>query len=57
MFSTQIVKFGEIRDFECANSIWNKILEKEWNWEELDKEFREVHNSVLTDFRKVTTKE
>ena len=57
MFSTQIVNFGEIRDFQCANWIWNKIKEKEWNWEDLDKEFREVHNSTLTDFRKVTTKE
>ena len=57
MFSTQIVNFGEIRDFQCANWIWNKINEKEWNWEELDSEFRLVHNSTLTDFRKVTTKE
>jgi len=57
MFSTQIVNFGEIRDFQCANWVWNKIKEKEWNWEDLDKEFREVHNSVLTDFRKVTPKE
>lgn len=57
MFSTQIVNFGEIRDFQCANWIWNKISEKEWTWEELDSEFRLVHNSVLTDFRKVTTRE
>ena len=57
MFSTQIVNFGQIRDFQCANWVWSKICEKEWNWEDLDKEFREVHNSVLTDFRKVTTKE
>jgi predicted nucleotidyltransferase len=57
MFSTQIVNFGEIRDFQCANWVWNKIKEKEWNWEDLDKEFRELHNSTLTDFRKVTTKE
>ena len=57
MFSTQIVNFGEIRDFQCANWIWNKIKEKEWNWDELDSEFRQVHNSTLTDFRKVTTKE
>jgi predicted nucleotidyltransferase len=57
MFSTQIVNFGEIRDFQCANWIWSKISEKEWTWEELDSEFRLVHNSVLTDFRKVTTRE
>lgn len=57
MFSTQIVNFGEILDFQCANWIWSKIKEKEWSWEDLDKEFKEVHNSTLTDFRKVTTKE
>ena len=57
MFSTQIVNFGEIVDFQCANWVWNKIKEKEWNWEDLDKEFRELHNSTLSDFRKVTTKE
>lgn len=57
MFSTQIVNFGEIVDFQCANWVWNKIKEKEWNWEDLDKEFRELHNSTLSDFRKVATKE
>ena len=57
MFSTQIVNFGEIRYFQCANWVWYKIKEKEWNWEDLDKEFRELHNSTLSDFRKVTTKE
>jgi len=56
MFSTQIANFGEIRDFQCANWIWNKICEKEWIWEDLDTEFRNVHNSVLTDFRKVVGK-
>jgi predicted nucleotidyltransferase len=56
MFSTQIANFGEIRDFQCANWVWNKICEKEWIWEDLDAEFRNVHNSVLTDFRKVVGK-
>jgi hypothetical protein len=56
MFSTQIATFGCITDFQCANWIWNRILEKEWIWEDLDAEFRNIHNSVLTDFRKVVGK-
>ena len=52
MFSEQIATFGRIKDFQCANWIWNSISEKEWVWEDLHKEFRELHKSVLTDFRK-----
>jgi predicted nucleotidyltransferase len=52
MFSEQIATFGCIVDFQCANWIWNRIIEKEWVWEDLHKEFRELHKSVLTDFRK-----
>jgi predicted nucleotidyltransferase len=56
MFATQIVNSGRITDFECANWIWNEIKSKHWTWEELDLEFREKRNSILTEFRKVTTK-
>ena len=56
MFAIQIADFGEIRDFQCANWVWDKICEKEWIWEELDKEFRTIHNSVLTEFRKKVVK-
>jgi predicted nucleotidyltransferase len=52
MFSEQIATFGHIADFQCANWIWNRISEKEWVWEDLHKEFRELHKSVLIDFRK-----
>ncbi len=56
MFSAQIATSGSISDFQCANWIWNRISEKEWTWEGLDAEFRSVHNSVLTDFRKAASK-
>lgn len=56
MFSEQIATFGCIKDFQCANWIWNRIIEKEWVWEDLHKEFREVHKSVLIDFRKKANK-
>jgi len=56
MFSIQIIRYGMINNFECANFIWDMIKSKDWTWEELDLEFRERRNSILTEFRKVTTK-
>jgi predicted nucleotidyltransferase len=56
VFSEQIVKFGEIRDFTSANWIWDKIKSKRWNWDELDNEFRISRNQILTNFRQVTHK-
>jgi predicted nucleotidyltransferase len=66
MFATQIVNSGRIVDFSCANFIWDKLNFKDkpiylrdkfkWSWDKLDDEFRTIHNNVLTDFRKVTTK-
>jgi predicted nucleotidyltransferase len=65
MFATQIVNTGGIFDFSCANFIWDKLIfndkpiylrGEKWTWNELDSEFRVIHNTVLTDFRKVTTK-
>ena len=56
MFATQVATSGRITDFSCANFIWNKIKSKRWTWEELDNEFRELRNEILTDFRKVAEK-
>jgi len=72
MFSTQLINTGHIdftsanfiwnklnrvdenwchySDLPSANSY------KSWNWEELDLEFRELRNNILTEFRKVTEK-
>ena len=56
MFATQVATKGTIYDFEVANPIWKKLISKEWTWNELDSEFRELRNSILTDFRKVCEK-
>jgi len=56
MFGTQVATKGTIYDFEVANPIWEKLVSKEWTWNELDSEFRELRNSILTDFRKVCEK-
>ena len=72
IFSTQLINTGQIdftsanfiwnklnrvdenwchySDLPSANSY------KSWNWEELDLEFRELKNNILTEFRKVTEK-
>ena len=67
MFATQIMQHGEITDFERANYIWDKLIFRDkdhymrshykWSWDELDTEFRTLHNSVLSDFRKVAPKD
>jgi len=56
MFATQVATTGTIYDFEEANYIWDKLVSKIWNWDELDLEFRELRNSILTEFRKVCEK-
>lgn len=66
MFATQIMQHGKIVDFSCANWIWDKLTfndkpqymrtKYKWTWDELDKELKSVHNQVLSEFRKVTSK-
>ena len=66
MFATQVATSGRITDFSCANFVWDKLTFKDqpiymrnklkWTWEELDREFRPIHNEVLTEFRKVCGK-
>lgn len=56
MFATQIATSGTIYDYEMANFIWNELISREWTWEELDNNFRNLRNNILTDFRKVCQK-
>ena len=56
IFGIQIAQTGSIYDFSVANYIHDKIFSKEWTWNELDTEFRPLRNSILTDFRNLTTK-
>ena len=66
MFGVQIAKFGKIVDFSEANYIWDDLTFKdkphylrdksEWSWNDLDKKWRPVVNSVLTEFRKLASK-
>ena len=66
MFARQIAESGKIYDYSCANWIWDRLtfMDKpiylrsklKWTWDELDNEFRTVHNNVMSEFRKLTTK-
>jgi predicted nucleotidyltransferase len=56
LFGIQIAQTGIIQDFSVANHIHDKLFSKQWSWNELDTEFRELRNSILTDFRNITTK-
>jgi hypothetical protein len=57
MLGTQIAEHGKIIDWTVANDIHKKLWSRyDWTWEELDEEFREQKNNILTEFRKVTTK-
>lgn len=56
IFATQIIESKEI-DFSSANHIWDDIKSKKWTWEELDSKFRELHNSTLSKFRIINSKE
>lgn len=70
IFSTQLIENGQIdftsanfiwNKIMRVDSDWcnysdlpSVVSYKNWNWEELDLEFRELRNNILTDFRKVT---
>ena len=56
MFGAQVASTGVIGDFSSANSIWKEIDSREWDWTSLDERFRVDRNSVLTEFRKHTSK-
>lgn len=57
MFGIQIAKDGYISDFSCANKIHDILFSRNnWTWEELDENFRNLRNQILSDFRKVTVK-
>ncbi len=56
MFGIQIVKYGEIKHWDCANDIWKEISLNDWNWDSLDSRFRFVNNKLLSEFRQIAPK-
>lgn len=56
MFGIQMVNSNKIENFECANFLWEELMSKKWNWEELDKKYRELNNKTMSEFRKICIK-
>jgi len=56
MFGLQIAKDGRITDFSCANEIWEDMNKENWTWAQLDKKYRELQHSVVSEFRKYASK-
>jgi hypothetical protein len=54
-FGIQFVESGEI-DFTSSNWIWEKLSTREWNWLDLDQEWRELKNERMTQFRSICKK-
>lgn len=57
MMGSDIATNGKITDFSLANHIWNELISKEWDWNSLDKRFREERANVMTQFRKLAPKD
>lgn len=55
-FGIQIAQFGRIVDFSSSNYIWYEIIQKQWTFEELDNQFRDLLNQKMSQFRKLTFK-
>ena len=61
MFGSQIARWGYIKDWDCANYIWDELTfkdqphymrnKKQWTWEELDAKYRSLNNELLSGFR------
>jgi len=54
LFGIQIAKYGEIKDFSCANHIWDEISSKNWNWIEIVERFMPLRDEILVELRKAT---
>jgi predicted nucleotidyltransferase len=56
MFGSQIAKNSRIDDFSCANKLWKDLCSEEWDWESLDKEYHQMRNNVMSNFRNLAQK-
>jgi len=50
MYAIQILKYGDIIDWECANKYWYDII-KIKNYNTLKKKYQPIRNSIMSEFR------
>ena len=55
MFAIQIMKNGNIVDWECANHYWEDIKTIK-GWDILKKKYQPIKNEIMTEFRKLCNK-
>lgn len=57
-FGLQISSYGCVRDFTGANNFWRDINKNpSTDWEEYKKQYKPIHNQMMTEFRKSAPKE
>lgn len=56
LYGIQLINYGKINDWKCANYIWNDLSSKNWTWEELDLKYKPIKNRLMTEFRKISYK-
>ena len=60
-FGIQFATKGKIINFSIANDLWFEefqpmIEDESWTWERINSEYKQRHNQLMTEFRKVTKK-
>lgn len=57
IFGKQLAEFGRIVDYSAANRFWPKIRDcTREDWQYYQREYKKIHNSLMSDFRKVAPK-
>lgn len=57
-FGIQIAKYKTIQNYSSLNNLWEEILNNpSVDWENYNKKYKEKHNNLLTEFRKLAPKD
>lgn len=57
MFATQLCKYGEIKDYGCANDIWQDICsETNQSWEHYKEKYKPLYNKLHSELVLVAPK-
>jgi len=55
IYAIQVMKYGKITDWSCANDYWNDIMRiTEWNT--LKDKYKPIHNKIMSEFRTLCPK-
>lgn len=54
-FGIQFAKTGKI-EFSEMNWLWKELMEREWNWLELEAKYKPLRNNLMSEFRTLCEK-